>query len=101
MPMLEIGSKQGFTTELGFGAFSPPLVAADGTEKQGRGIVEFFVGPSRLPSSWQCPLKYHLDVRPLLRLALIAAEFGKTSVFDDQGIAVVFDRFSQPEVEIF
>ncbi len=65
------------------------------------GTAEFFIGPgNRSPGKLRDARQVFND-GPLVELALIAAEYGKTTLVDLHGGAVIFGGTSESEVELF
>ena len=68
------------------------------TEPDAVGTVEFTVGPARHISGGR---NGKADDRPLLELAVIASEYGKTLFIDSCGSSVIFGGVAESDVDLW
>jgi len=65
------------------------------------GSAEFFVGPASRPKGRQNGARESANDGPLLELAVIAGEYGKTTLTDFCGGSIIFGGEAETEVELF
>jgi hypothetical protein len=65
------------------------------------GAVAFVVGPATRPKGSFCGARYRINDEPLFELAVIAAEYGKTTLLDSYGGSVIFGGAEESDVELF
>jgi hypothetical protein len=65
------------------------------------GSVEFFVGPSKAYNGGLRSMNWSDRDQPLVELAMVAAAYGKTTLIDGCGGAVIFGEQRDGNVELF
>ncbi len=71
------------------------------TERSDNGDVHFFIGPARRPNGRGRDAHDHANDCQLLKLALIASDYGKTTFADSNGGAVIFGGGPATDAELF
>ena len=78
-----------------------PYGSDDGAALMQSGSVEFFVGPSRGRNGSVRAPGHGGREQSLVDLAMVASAFGKTTLIDGFGGAVIFGDQSEDNIELF